>query len=44
MIEVTEDTYLAYAQKKLNLAYLSDTVKKLILKQMEKIELSWKIQ
>lgn len=44
LIEVTEDTYLAYAKKKLNLAYLSDTVKKLILKQMEKIELSWKIQ
>lgn len=44
LIAVTEDTYLAYAKKKLNLAYLSDTVKKSILKQMEKVELSWKVQ
>lgn len=42
LIEVTKDTYLAYAKKKLNSSYLSDTVKSGILKQMEKVELGWK--
>ena len=42
LIEVTKDTYLAYAKKKLNSSYLSDTVKIGILKQMEKVELGWK--
>lgn len=44
LIEATEDTYLAYAKKKLNLAYLSDLVKQPILKQMQKVELGWKVQ
>ena len=42
LIEETKDTYLAYAKKKLNPAYLNDAVKQLILSQMEKVELGWK--
>lgn len=42
MIEETKDTYLAYAKKKLNPAYLNDAVKQLLLEQMEKVELDWK--
>lgn len=42
LMEETRDTYLAYAKRKLNRAYLSDTVKHLILRQMEKIKLTWK--
>ena len=42
LIEETKDTYLAYAKRRLNESYLSDTIKNLILKQMEKIELKWK--
>ena len=42
LIENTRDTYLAYAKKKLNAAYLGGTVEEAILRQMEKIELGWK--
>lgn len=42
LIEETKDTYLAYAKKKLNPAYLNDAVKQLILIQMKKVELGWK--
>lgn len=42
LIEETKDTYLAYAKKKLNLSYLSDSVKGRILEQMEKVQLDWK--
>ncbi len=42
LMEETRDTYLAYAKRKLNRAYLSDIVKHLILRQMEKIKLTWK--
>lgn len=42
LIEETKDTYLAYAKKKLNPAYLNDAVKQLILSQMKKVELGWK--
>lgn len=42
LIEETKDTYLAYAKKKLNSAYLNDAVKQQILKQMEKVELGWR--
>lgn len=42
LIEETKDTYLAYAKKKLNPAYLNDVVKQQILRQMEKVELGWK--
>lgn len=44
LIEETKDTYLAYAKKKLNVAYLGEGIKESILKQMEKIELNWKIR
>ena len=40
LIENTRDTYLAYAKKKLNAAYLGGTVEEAILRQMEKIELT----
>lgn len=39
LIQETKDTYLTYAKKKLNAAYLSDIIKNSILKQMKKIEL-----
>ena len=39
LIQETKDTYLTYAKKKLNAAYLSDMIKNSILKQMKKIEL-----
>lgn len=39
LIEETKGTYLAYAKKKLNAAYLSDMIKNSILEQMKKIEL-----
>lgn len=42
LIENTRDSYLAYAKKKLNEAYLGGTVEDAILRQMEKIELGWK--
>ena len=42
LIKETEGTYLAYAKKNLNDAYLSDTIKLSILRQMEKINLDWK--
>lgn len=40
LIKETEGTYLAYAKKNLNDAYLSDTIKLSILRQMEKIKFS----
>lgn len=40
LVEETKDTYLAYAKRKLNNVYLSQTIKEAILKQMEKIELT----
>lgn len=40
LIEQTKDTYLAYAKRKLNPAYLSVSVKKSILEQMNKIQLT----
>ena len=39
LIQETKDTYLTYAKKKLNAAYLSDMIKNSILKQKKKIEL-----
>lgn len=42
LIENTRDSYLAYAKKKLNEAYLGGTIEDAILRQMEKIELGWK--
>ena len=42
LIENTRDSYLAYAKKKLNEAYLGGMIEDAILKQMEKIELGWK--
>ena len=40
LIEATKDTYLAYAKRKLNIAYLSQPIEKMILGQMEKVELT----
>ena len=39
LIDETKDTYLAYAKRKLNQAYLNDTIKNSILSQMKKIQL-----
>ena len=39
----TKDTYLAYAKKKLNQAYLNDTIKSSVLGQMKKIQLDKKM-
>ena len=39
LIEETKDTYLAYAKRRLNPAYLNDAVKGSILKQIKKVEL-----
>lgn len=42
LIDETKDTYLAYIKRKLNPVYLNDTVKEIILTQMEKIRWDWK--
>ena len=42
LINETKSTYLAYTKRKLNQAYLNNTVKEAILAQMEKISLTWK--
>lgn len=42
LIENTRDSYLTYAKKKLNEAYLGGMIEDAILRQMEKIELGWK--
>ena len=42
LIDETKNTYLAYTKRKLNQAYLKNTVKEAILAQMEKISLTWK--
>ena len=42
LIEATKDTYLAYAKRKLNAAYLGQPIEALILRQMGKVELAWK--
>lgn len=42
LIDATKDTYLAYAKRKLNVAYLGQPVEALILGQMGKVELAWK--
>lgn len=42
LIGETKGTYLAYAKKKLNPAYLKEAVKEAILKQMEKVRFDWK--
>lgn len=42
LIEETKGSYLAYAKRRLNPVYLSDTVKELILNKMEKVNLDWK--
>lgn len=39
LIDETKDTYLAYAKKKLNQAYLNDTIKNSVLSQMKKIKI-----
>lgn len=39
LIEMTKDSYLAYKKKNLNLAYLTDTVRKAILEKVEHINL-----
>lgn len=43
LIDETKDTYLAYAKKKLNQAYLNDTIKSSVLGQMKKIQLDKKM-
>ncbi len=40
LIEQTKDSYLAYAKRKLNPAYLSGAIKELILRQMNIIDLN----
>lgn len=42
LIEQTKGTYLAYAKRKLNPVYLSDSIKESILKQMKMIKLNKK--
>mgnify|MGYP000269205200 FL=1 len=42
LIEQTKDTYLAYAKRKLNPAYLSGTIKESILREMNIINLNKK--
>lgn len=42
LIDETKNTYLAYTKRKLNQAYLENTIKEAILAQMEKISLTWK--
>ncbi len=42
LINETKDTYMAYLKRKLNPAYLSDTVKEAIFSQMINIRLDWK--
>lgn len=42
LIEQTKDTYLAYAKRKLNPAYLNGSIKDSILRQMKMIELNKK--
>ena len=42
LIDETKNTYLTYTKRKLNQAYLKNTVKEAILAQMEKISLTWK--
>ena len=44
LIEETKGTYLAYAKRKLNPAYLNSVMKESILNTMEKIDLGWKIK
>ena len=39
LVEETKDTYLAYAKRKLNQAYLSDSMKNAILNQINEVEL-----
>lgn len=39
LIDMTKDSYLAYKKKNLNLAYLTDTVRKAILEKVEHINL-----
>lgn len=39
LIDETKDTYLAYAKRRLNQAYLNDVIKNSVLKQMKGIEL-----
>lgn len=38
LIEVTKDSYMAYAKRKINPVYLEKTMREAILKQMNKIE------
>ena len=42
LIDETKDTYLAYAKRKLNQAYLNDAIKNSVLGQMKKIKLDCK--
>ena len=42
LTEQTKDTYMAYSKRKLNPAYLTDSIKNSILTQMEKLELKRK--
>ena len=42
LIEQTKGTYLAYAKRKLNPVYLSDSIKESILKQMKMMKLNKK--
>lgn len=44
LIDATKDTYLAYVKRKLNVAYLGQSIETLILGQMGKVELAWKKQ
>lgn len=41
-MEQTKDTYLAYAKRKLNPAYLSGAIKESILRKMNTIDLNKK--
>lgn len=44
LIDETKDTYLAYGKRKLNSNYLNAGAKEIILAQMTKIRLDWKIK
>lgn len=44
LIEETKDTYMAYAKRKINPAYLEKSIRESILKQMKKIKLNNKVE
>lgn len=44
LIEETKDSYMAYAKRKINPAYLEKSIRESILKRMEKIKLNNKVE